>query len=118
MLGSAFSIAGPNIVLNTIVADALDTFAVILEAASDKTEAIRSIVRDTMEKHSRIIFNGNNYSDEWVSEAEARGLLNIKTTVEAISRYTSPKNIALSPPMTFKSISFCDSSNGIATWNK
>lgn len=95
MVGSTFSIAGPNIILNTIVAESLSQFADILEQAADTTIAAHDLVIETIKKHKRIIFNGNNYSDEWVTEAEHRGLLNLKTTADAIPYYTSDKNIAL-----------------------
>ena len=95
MLGSAFSISGPNIVLNTIVAEALKQFADVLEKASDFTGTLNKLIKDTIKEHRRIIFNGNNYSDEWVVEAEKRGLLNLKSTPEALPYFISPKNIAL-----------------------
>ena len=95
MLGSAFSISGPNIVLNTIVADVLDEFATKLEAASDFTVALNELIRKTIKDHKRIVFNGNNYSDEWVIEAENRGLSNLRTTPEALPAFISPKSIAL-----------------------
>lgn len=95
MLGSSFSIAGPNIVLNTIVAEALSQFADILENSSNMQEDLNALVRETIRKHKRIIFNGNNYSDEWVAEAEKRGLLNLKTTPEALPYFVSEKNVQL-----------------------
>ncbi len=95
MLGSTFSIAGPNIILNTIVAEALSDFADILEKETDFDLALKSLIKDTISKHSRIIFNGNNYSDEWVEEAEKRGLLNLKTTVDALPTFVAEKNILL-----------------------
>ena len=94
-LGSSFSIADPNIVLNTIVADALEQFANKLEGAKDFDKAVDSLIKSTVKKHKRIIFNGNNYSDEWVKEAERRGLLNLKTSVDAIPHFTDKKNIEL-----------------------
>ncbi|SDN00223.1 glutamine synthetase III [Acetanaerobacterium elongatum] len=94
-LGSAFSIAGPNIILNTIVAEALKQFADVLENTSDFTGTLNKLIKDTIKEHRRIIFNGNNYSEEWVAEAEKRGLLNLKNTVEALPYFISPKNIAL-----------------------
>ncbi len=93
MLGSSFSISGPNIILNTIVADALCQFADILEKAKDFNAELTVLVRDTIKKHKRILFNGNNYSDEWVVEAEKRGLLNLKSTVEALPEFIKPKNV-------------------------
>ena len=96
MLGSTFSISGPNIVLNTIVADSLDKFADRLDAATgDIMDEVTAIIKDTFLKHRRIIFNGNNYSDEWVKEAERRGLLNLRTTPEAMPLFKSKKNIDL-----------------------
>lgn len=95
MLGSSFSVAGPNIVLNTIVADELSKFADILENAKDFKAALEKIVKDTYTAHKRIIFNGNNYSPEWVGEAEKRGLLNLKSTVDAVPAFIAPKNIAV-----------------------
>lgn len=94
-LGSSFSIADPNIVLNTIVADALEQFANELEGAKDFDKAVDKLIKDTVKKHKRIIFNGNNYSDEWVKEAEARDLLNLKTSVDAIPHFTDKKNVEL-----------------------
>ena len=95
MVGSAFSIAGPNIVLNTILAEALDEFATELEKADNLTEALNKLIKEKLKAHKRIIFNGNNYSDEWREEAERRGLLNLKTTVEALPYFVSEKNIGL-----------------------
>ena len=95
MLGSTFSISGPNIVLNTIVAEELELFATELESASNFKSALTHLVRKTIREHKRIIFNGNNYDDAWVIEAEKRGLLNLKTTVEALPTFVAPKNIAL-----------------------
>lgn len=95
MLGSTFSIAGPNIVLNTIVAEELRGFADILENASDFKAEFNQLIVKTIKEHKRIIFNGNNYTDEWVEEAEKRGLLNLKTTPEALPLFVSEKNIRL-----------------------
>ena len=98
MLGSNISISGPNIVINTIVADELKKFADRLEKAKDYEDfqaEVIAIVKETMKKHSRIIFNGNNYSDEWVQEAEKRGLLNLKSTADAVPYFASQKNIDL-----------------------
>lgn len=95
MLGSAFSIAGPNIVLNTIVAEALDQFADKLEKAADKDAAIKKLIKETFAKHSRIVFNGNGYTDAWVEEAKSRGLLNLKSTPEALPYMEAKKNIDL-----------------------
>lgn len=95
MLGSTFSIAGPNIILNTIVAEELSQFADILEKAENFEEALTALIKDTIVNHKRIIFNGNNYSDEWVEEAERRGLLNLKTTPDALPAFVAPKNLEL-----------------------
>ncbi len=95
MLGSTFSISGPNIVLNTIVAQTLSEFADVLENTDDFKGELTKLVRKTIKEHKRIIFNGNNYSEEWVEEAEKRGLLNLKTTVDAIPEFIKPKNIKL-----------------------
>ena len=95
MLGSSASIAGANFVLNTIVAEVLQKFADRLEAAEDLTNEIGLLISDTVKDHKRIIFNGNNYSDEWVVEAESRGLLNLKSTVECIPTFISDKNVAV-----------------------
>ena len=95
MLGSMLSIAGPNLVLNTIVAEALSQFADQLEQAPDFTEALNKLIRRTIREHKRIIFNGNNYTDEWMEEAERRGLLNLRTTPEALPLFTAKKNVRL-----------------------
>ncbi len=93
MLGSAFSIAGPNIVLNTVVAEVLREFADALENANDFRSELASLIKETIHKHKHIIFNGNNYSDEWVSEAKRRGLSNLKTTVEALPAFIKQKSV-------------------------
>ena len=95
MVGSSFSIACPNVILNTCVADVLSDFADQLEKADDFTAALKKLVKATIREHKRIIFNGNNYSEEWVREAEKRGLLNLKATPDALAYYTSDKNVAL-----------------------
>ena len=95
MLGSSASIAGSNFVLNTIVAETLQKFADKLEASSDLNSAIASLLSETVRDHKRIIFNGNNYSEEWVAEAESRGLLNLKSTVECIPTFIKDKNVAV-----------------------
>ena len=95
MLGSALSVSGPNVVLNTIVAEELCQFADQLEQAEDFEAALHCLIKATIKKHRRIIFNGNNYSDEWVAEAERRGLCNLRTTVDALPCFISDKNIAL-----------------------
>ncbi len=93
MLGSAFSISGPNIILNTAVAQVLNEFSDKLRYVKDLEVAKLDLIKDTFIKHQRIIFNGNNYSDEWVEEAKKRGLLNLKTTVDALPTFIAPKNI-------------------------
>ena len=95
MLGSASSISGTNTVMNTIAADAIGYIADQLEDAEDVTVKAKEIIRDIAIKHKRIIFNGNNYSDEWVREAESRGLLNLKNTADAIPYLVDEKNITL-----------------------
>ena len=94
-LGSSQSIAGPNIILNTIVADALEQFADVLEQADDFNAAVKKLVADNVKAHKRIIFNGDGYSEAWPKEAEKRGLLNYKTTPEAVPHFADPQNIEL-----------------------
>ena len=94
-LGSALSIACPNIMLNTIAAEELRQFADELEGAKDLKAAVLSLVKRVVSEHKRIIFNGDGYSEEWVKEAESRGLLNLRTTVDALPRYLDQKNVAL-----------------------
>ena len=94
-LGSTFSIAGPNIVLNTAVADELMQFADELEKADDFKTALAKLLQKTIREHKRIIFNGNNYAPEWITEAEKRGLLNLKTTPDALPYFIKPENIAM-----------------------
>ncbi len=84
MVPSSLSVSGPNTILNTIVAEALDEIATRLEKAKDINKEATLIVRDAMKKHGRVIFNGNNYSDDWVKEAKKRGLPNIRNTVDAL----------------------------------
>lgn len=93
MLGSTNNIACPNVMLNTIVAEALSDFANELEGAADFDSALNELLKKTIKEHKRIIFNGNNYSDEWVVEAEKRGLYNLKSTVDAVPHYCDEKNI-------------------------
>lgn len=95
MPGSSQAIAGINIVLNTIVAETLSIFADKLEKTSDLPTAIEALVKETVVTHRRIVFNGNNYAEEWVTEAEKRGLLNLKATVDALPAFILDKNIAL-----------------------
>lgn len=95
MLGSAFSIADPNMILNTIVADELMAFANELERAKNFTGTLNVLIRDTIRDHKRVIFNGNNYSSEWVAEAERRGLTNWKSSADALPHLADEKNVAL-----------------------
>lgn len=95
MLGSSFSIACPNFILNTIIAEELSRYADELERAEDFNTALTALLRRVIKGHKRIIFNGNNYSDEWVEEAGRRGLLNLRTTVDALPHYLDEKNVAL-----------------------
>ena len=95
MVGSRDSIAGPNVVLNTIVAEAFAEACDVLEKADDFDTAVHSLIKEYLTDHQRIIFNGNGYSDEWVAEAEKRGLPNIKSMVEAIPALTTDKAVEL-----------------------
>lgn len=95
MLGSTFNIACPNIMLNTAVAEELRQFADELEAASDFDAALAALIQREIKAHQRIIFNGNGYGDEWPVEAEKRGLLNLKSTPDALPHYTDEKNVKL-----------------------
>lgn len=94
-LGSSFSVAGPNIILNTIVADVLMQFADELEQAEHFTDALNRLVRRTIKEHKRIIFNGNGYSKEWIEEARRRGLKNYASTTDALPHYADPQNVEL-----------------------
>ena len=94
-LGSSLNIGCPNYMLNTMVAEELSQFYDRLKDASDLEEAANALIKDTLTAHQRIIFNGDNYSDEWVREAERRGLLNLKTMPEAFDRFLDQKNIQL-----------------------
>ncbi len=95
MPGSRFSVAGINTVLNTIVAEEISLISDYLEGCSDLKEGVAQIVKDTIRKHRKIIFNGNGYSEEWVKEAEKRGLVNYPTTVDALPHMTDEKNVKL-----------------------
>ena len=95
MLGSSFSIAGANTMINTAVSEVLSQFADELEGQEDFIKALNKLVKRTIREHKRIIFNGNNYSDEWVEEAEKRGLLNLKSTVDALPQLIAEKNIEI-----------------------
>ena len=93
MPGSKLSVAGPNTVLNTIVADVLDQFADELEKADNFQDALDDLIKRTIKENQNIIFNGNGYSDEWPVEAEKRGLLNLKSTPEAVPAFLAQKNV-------------------------
>ena len=95
MLGSSFSVSEPNVVMNTIVAKALREFYDVLSKAKDLDKAIEDLVHDTYIKHRRIVYNGNNYSSEWVEEAAKRGLMNLPSSPDAYDTFMAPKNIAL-----------------------
>ena len=95
MLGSTVSIACPNMILNTIVADVLESFADRLENAEDFTTELNTILHDSYHKHKRIVFNGDGYTDAWVKEAEKRGLLNLPSTAEALPYYARPENVKM-----------------------
>ena len=93
MPGSKLSVAGPNTVLNTIVADVLDQFADELEKADNFQDALDDLIKRTIKENQNIILNGNGYSDEWPVEAEKRGLLNLKSTPEAVPAFLAQKNV-------------------------
>ena len=95
MLGSSQSISGPNIALNTLMAEELEQFADRLEKASDFTAELQELIRKTLTDHQRIIFNGNGYDDSWIKEAEKRGLYNLTSTADALPAYTVKKNVDL-----------------------
>ena len=95
MVGSADSIASPNTTLNAIVAEAFCEAADILEKADDFDMAVHDLIKEYLTEHQRIIFNGNGYSDEWVAEAERRGLPNIKSMIEAAPTLTTDKAVKL-----------------------
>ena len=95
MLGSSQSISGPNIALNTIMAEELEQFANALEQAEDFHSELQALIKKTLTDHQRIIFNGNGYDDAWIAEAEKRGLSNLKSTADALPAYTAKKNVDL-----------------------
>ncbi|WP_418414542.1 glutamine synthetase III [Blautia sp.] len=97
MLGSAASVANPNIVLNTAVAEVLAEFSAALKDVPEEEmeSAVHALLKKTIEEHKRIIFNGNGYTDEWLEEAEKRGLYNLKTTPDALPHFIAEKNIEL-----------------------
>lgn len=94
-LGSSASISGPNVVINTAVAESLKQFADELEGAVDFDEALTALIARTIKEHKKIIFSGNGYDDAWMEEAQKRGLMNLKTTPDAMPCYVAPKNIKL-----------------------
>ena len=96
-LGSSASVATPNIVLNTAVADALSDFYEVLKDVPEEKldEAVHALIKDTFVKHERVIFNGNGYTDEWVVEAEKRGLYNLKSTPDVLPKFIEDRNIKL-----------------------
>lgn len=94
-LGSALNIGCPNYMLNTMVAEELSQFYVELKNADDINKAVRSLVKNVLTEHRRIIFNGDNYTDEWVEEAKRRGLLNLKSLPDAFSHFLDRKNVEL-----------------------
>ena len=95
MLGASSSIADPNIALNTMVADVLQGFADTLENAADFKTDLAALIRDTFHRHKRVVFNGNNYSDEWENMAKERGLPNRKTAVDAMPALVSKESLEL-----------------------
>ena len=95
MLGSTANIACPNTILNTIVAESLDYVSDYIEGKDDIDKALNEVLKKILKEHKAIIFNGNNYAPEWVVEAESRGLLNLKSSAEALPHYTDEKNIKL-----------------------
>ena len=97
MLGSEASVANPNIILNTAVAEAVHQFAEELkDVPEDKMEeSIHELIKKTIIAHKRVIFNGNGYTDEWIAEAEKRGLFNLKSTPDALPQWIADKNIEL-----------------------
>ena len=95
MVGASQSIASPTAVLNTMMADELCRFAEVLEKADDFQTALQQLLRETFTNHCRIIFNGNGYGEEWMTEAKRRGLSNLRNTVEALPAYIDKKNIDL-----------------------
>lgn len=95
MLGSTANIACPNTILNTIVAESLDYISDYIEGKDDLDKVLNEVLKKILKEHKAIIFNGNNYAPEWVEEAESRGLLNLKSSAEALPHYTDEKNIKL-----------------------
>ncbi len=96
-LGSSLSVSGPNVVLNTAVAEVLSQYYEVLKdvAEADFDKAVHNLIKETITAHKRVIFNGNGYSDEWVKEAEARGLYNYRTTPDVLPSFIEKKNVEL-----------------------
>ena len=94
-LGSSQSISGPNIALNTIMAEELEQFADELEGSQDFQADLAALIRRVLTEHQRIIFNGNGYTEDWIAEAEKRGLCNFPSTAEALPAYIAQKNVDL-----------------------
>ena len=95
MTGSMSSIAFPNVIINSSVADSLEYFADRLEGSDDLSQDIYSLVRETMKEHGRIVFNGDGYKEEWVREAEQRGLSNYRTTADCVPHLLDEKNVEM-----------------------
>ena len=95
MVGSSLNVACPNFIINTIVADELKEFADKLENATDFNQELNALIKAKIKKHKRILFSGNNYSNEWKKEAKKRGLLNLQSTVDALPLYGQKKNVEL-----------------------
>lgn len=95
MPGSSISVSGPNVILNTAVADILGKFADELEGVENFNESLHNLIKKTITEHKRIIFNGNGYDDEWLEKAKKRGLLNLPTTPDANKYYLAEKNVSL-----------------------
>lgn len=97
MVGSAASVSGPNVILNTAVAESLAQFYIELEGTKeeDMEHAVHELIKRAIRKHKKVIFDGNGYTDEWIQEAEARGLYNLPTTPDCMPYFISEKNISL-----------------------
>lgn len=95
MLGSAASVSDANTVLNTAVAESLKQYADKLENVNDFETALHTLIKEEITAHKRIVFNGNGYDDQWIAEAEQRGLLNLKSTPDALPYFIHDKNVAL-----------------------
>lgn len=95
MLGSSASVSGPNTIINTAVAEILKQFADELETAENFEVSLHDLIRRVIKQHKRILFNGNGYDDAWLAEAEKRGLLNLKSTPDALPYFVAEKNVRL-----------------------